>query len=116
VIKIKQGNQMPKKIWLRILICFLILIFTPVLIDSFLRLRAGDPVDAKKKYWEQTIATEIPVGSTKKEVFRWAKNRGIGFDNLPGNKLYSNIEHIPELGLIKFPCTFWNIIITVYFG
>lgn len=60
--------------------------------------------------WKQTVAREIPVGSTQKEIIEWAMAGGHAL-HLRGQKdLYGVLDTL-EGGGINFPCSRWYIIL-----
>jgi len=62
--------------------------------------------------WSQRL-TELPAGSSSPEIQRWAASHKVHFTFLSEQRqFYANVERVPVKGL-HFPCSEWNIIITV---
>jgi hypothetical protein len=67
----------------------------------------------RRAYWEGELARNAPVGSSKDAILTWAASRGVHFnDDHTQQRLYANVEQIPEPG-IPFPCSEWNIIVQI---
>jgi hypothetical protein len=66
-------------------------------------------------YWRDTMSQGVPHGSSKETALAWAKEHNVKFDYYEQQHwLYANVEQVPVSG-IPFPCSQWNIILTVSF-
>ena len=70
-------------------------------------------LDQRADYWRRSLTTELPVGSSTKQVQDWAKLHNVEFMFLPEqHQFYANVEQVPVKGF-QFPCGAWNIILQV---
>jgi len=66
-------------------------------------------------YWRDAMSQGVPHGSSKETALEWVKGHNVKFDYYEQQHwLSANVEQVPVSG-IPFPCTQWNIILTVSF-
>jgi len=64
--------------------------------------------------WQQRLEVAVPVGKPRSDIEAWAVAHGLRLEYLPAqNEMYGNVEQVPVKG-IKFPCSQWNIIVSVH--
>lgn len=64
-------------------------------------------------FWQNTLAKEVPIGTSTERIKEWGVAHHIKFDYLElQHWLYANVEAVPEKG-IPFPCSEWNIILKI---
>jgi len=69
-------------------------------------------VKARVIYWESSLSSEAPVGSSKEQLIHWGENHGVSFTYLDQQHvLYAIAEKIPDPSGIV--CTQWNITLQV---
>jgi hypothetical protein len=67
----------------------------------------------RRAYWDEALKQNVPTGTTKEQIISWGKSQGVAFNPVPQNHwLIANVERVAVEG-IKFPCSEWNIIVTV---
>ncbi len=65
-------------------------------------------------YWDQVLATQIPVGTERQRIEAWAESKSIRLsEDIPKHSLHASVEEIPGIG---FACSTWYITIQIELG
>ena len=73
---------------------------------------AAPDIKGRVGYWQSSLSSEVPVGSSKDQLILWGKKRGVEFTYLEQqHALYAIAEKIPDPSGIV--CTQWNITLQV---
>jgi hypothetical protein len=73
----------------------------------------SDRLEKQVAFWKQTIASELPIGSSSDQIEKWASSHKIHFTHRPEDAQFSaTVEKFPAEGL-RFPCNNWNVVILI---
>ena len=92
----------------------LIVVFSICSILTACSNRPSSRVQDRLNYWRSSLAHDIPPGTRISAAREWFRARHIKVDFLEKQRwLYANVESVPNLSRIPFPCSDWNIIIKI---
>lgn len=92
---------------------FLLLLLLVAVLGAVGCKRNAPAVKERIAFWENTLQTEVPVGSSKNQILRWGDERHVPFIYIPEKRwFYAIVEKLPEPG-IPFPCSEWNITVQI---
>ena len=72
---------------------------------------AGNNVQERKAYWERTVRLEVPVGTSRDAVVRWATGRSINLTYAPeSHELHGPLEYVQ---VNDWVCKGWSLTLVV---
>jgi hypothetical protein len=66
-------------------------------------------------YWEQKLAKDIPLNSSRDRVAEWARDNSVDFSNSGGEHAVAEVEQVTGLGFIDISCPDWKVLIDIAF-
>ena len=68
---------------------------------------SGKQVHARQAYWERIVEAEVPIGTHRDAVQKWAANRSIHLAYSPDNhELHGPLEYVP---VNDWMCKGWSL-------